>query len=112
MFDEGNIITIDGNYAGEYYMTDSQVVYLTKDFKNTSGETIYLYDTDSNAYITISRDQTATYRSTGYNSYTVEGVTQVDFNAHAHYIRERPYLSLLFVILAIAYYLRRLITRG
>lgn len=109
MFDDGNIVTIDGNYAGSYYMTDEAVIYLTTDFKNTSGSTIYLYDTDSNAYITISRDQSATYRSSGYNSYTVTGVTQVNFNAHAHYIREKEYFSLLFLVLAVAYFVRRLV---
>lgn len=103
-------VTIDGNYPGTYRMTTDQVDDLTTDFGNSSSSTIYLYAVDSNAYISIDRAGNAYYRpASGYNSYDVVGVTSVDFNARAHYEREKGYLSIICCILAIAVMLRRLV---
>lgn len=103
-----SIVTIDGSsYAGDYYINDVQVKYLTDQLGNSSNNTIYLYKSigdKSSDYIRIdSLGLPYYYRNKNYDYELVSGFSNVSFNSKAYLIRDFDIIS-LFVYCLISFY--------
>lgn len=106
--DEYSIVTIDGgNYAGNYYINDVQVEYLTDSLGNSSNSTIYLYKSigdKSSDYIRIdSLGLPYYYRNKNYDYELVSGFSNISFNPKAYLIRDFDLIS-LFMYCVISFY--------
>lgn len=95
-------ITIDGTYSGTYYCSADAVPYISSDFVNTGGSTIYLYKSlsDHSEYIRLSSLAPAEYHRSNYNTVTFNYTPNIQYNLAGQFYRFKPMtdILLLFVI--------------
>lgn len=100
-------ITIDGTYAGTYYVQANLVKYLTDNCINTGSTTIYLYKSIDGStrsdYIVCETYRQPYYRSTGYNNTYISNITTTSYNATGYFYRNYDIITIyVYFILALA----------
>lgn len=115
--DEFVIITIDGQYGGQYYVSEEAAKYITSNGINRGSSTIYLYPSirqGSNiSYISIASLSYPVYHpASGYNSVTITDISTVKFNNRGYFVRDFDIvvitlLSAITVFSAIRAFFRR-----
>lgn len=107
-------ISIDGQYAGEYYVSCNYVSYLEDGtLYNNGSNTITLYPSkDHETYPRISVSSLSTpvyYSGSGYNYVDVTDITRTDFNVYSQIYRFNSlYAQPLIVFCLLGLFLSRL----
>lgn len=95
-------VTIDGTYAGTYYVSADLVKYISSDFVNIGSETIYLYNSLSNhtEYIRLNPLSDPIYYRSYQQQITINDITEITYNTAGYYYRNIDiiYLFVLFVV--------------
>lgn len=91
--DEYVIITIDGQYGGDYYVSEEAAKYITSDGVNRGSSTIYLYPSirqgSNTPYISIASLSYPVYHpSSSYNTVTITDISSVRFNNRGYFVRD------------------------